>query len=99
MDPYGNTPETQATRTLADEELTQAVLVTLEQCESERFQEVMRSLVRHLHAFVKDVQLTEDEWFTGIDFLTRTGHITDSTLATLGSVAGGMDEHVEQGRG
>ncbi len=37
----------------------------------------MQSLVRHLHAFVKDVELTEEEWFRGIDFLTRTGHITD----------------------
>jgi hydroxyquinol 1,2-dioxygenase len=32
--------------------------------------------VRHLHAFVNDVQLTEEEWFAGIDFLTRTGHMT-----------------------
>ena len=31
------------------------------------------SLVRHLHDFVKDVELTEDEWDKGIEFLTRTG--------------------------
>ena len=35
------------------------------------------SLVKHLHAFAVDVQLTEEEWAYGIDFLTRTGHITD----------------------
>jgi protocatechuate 3,4-dioxygenase beta subunit len=35
----------------------------------------MLSLVRHLHAFVQDVQLTEAEWFEGIKFLTDTGHM------------------------
>ena len=37
----------------------------------------MQSLVRHLHAFARDVQLTQAEWEAGIEFLTRTGHITD----------------------
>jgi hydroxyquinol 1,2-dioxygenase len=65
------------TRNLADEELTQAVLNSLGNCSSERFQEIIQSLVRHLHAFASEVDLTEEEWFAGIDFLTRTGHITD----------------------
>jgi catechol 1,2-dioxygenase len=33
--------------------------------------------VRHLHDFVKDVELTEEEWASAIDFLTRTGHTSD----------------------
>jgi hypothetical protein len=33
----------------------------------------MAALVRHLHAFAREVELTEEEWFAGIDFLTRTG--------------------------
>jgi len=66
-----------STRNLADEELTQAVLSRFGNCNSERFQEIMQSLVRHLHAFASEVELTEEEWFAGIDFLTRTGHITD----------------------
>jgi protocatechuate 3,4-dioxygenase beta subunit len=37
----------------------------------------MQSLVRHLHAFITDVQLTEDEWAQAISILTATGHITD----------------------
>jgi hydroxyquinol 1,2-dioxygenase len=77
LDQHRNKTEIQSTRNLADENLTQAVLSTFEHCKSERFQQVMRSLVYHLHAFVNDVQLTEEEWFKGIDFLTRTGHITD----------------------
>jgi protocatechuate 3,4-dioxygenase beta subunit len=39
--------------------------------------EVFASLVRHLHAFVAEVQLTPDEWLAGIRFLTATGHKTD----------------------
>lgn len=38
-----------------------------------RLAEVMGSLVRHLHAFARDVGLTQAEWETAIDFLTRTG--------------------------
>src|ERR1051325_9071701 len=66
-----------STRNLADEELTQAVLAQFEGDKSERFKEIAESLVKHLHAFAADVQLTEEEWFAGIDFLTRVGHITD----------------------
>ena len=58
-------------------ELTEVVLRSFEHSRSERFREIVQSLVRHLHAFARDVGLTEDEWFQGIDFLTRTGHISD----------------------
>lgn len=44
-----------------------------------RLTEVMASLVRHLHAFVKDVTLTEAEWETAIAFLTRTGQMCSDT--------------------
>ena len=77
MDQDKKKPTANGTRNLADEDLTQAVLATFSHSKSERFQQVMQSLVKHLHAFVKDVNLTEDEWFQAIDYLTRTGHITD----------------------
>ena len=38
-----------------------------------RFRQIMESLVTHLHAFVKDVELTREEWETAIGFLTATG--------------------------
>ena len=44
---------------------------------SPRFREVMQALVRHLHAFAREVRLTDAEWQQGIGFLTRTGHMTD----------------------
>lgn len=40
-----------------------------------RLQEVMGCLVKHLHAFAKEIELGQDEWDTAIDFLTRTGQI------------------------
>jgi hydroxyquinol 1,2-dioxygenase len=46
---------------------------------SDRDREVMGSLVRHLHSFVRDVRLTEAEWSKGIDFLTSVGRITTET--------------------
>ena len=35
----------------------------------------MLSLTRHIHAFVKDVRLTEGEWWKGIEFLTAAGQM------------------------
>ena len=40
-----------------------------------RLHQVMGSLVRHLHAFAKDVDLTQAEWEQAIGFLTETGQI------------------------
>ncbi len=43
-----------------------------------RLAHVMARLVHHLHAFVKDVGLTQEEWGLAIDFLTRTGQMCDA---------------------
>lgn len=45
-----------------------------------RYKQIMQSLVRHLHAFVSDVELTEQEWFEGIRFLTETGQTCDGLV-------------------
>jgi hydroxyquinol 1,2-dioxygenase len=42
-----------------------------------RANELMRALIRHLHAFVRETRPTPEEWLTGLDFLVRTGHISD----------------------
>ena len=44
---------------------------------SPRMQQIFTSLITHLHGFVKDVQLTEAEWFAAIQFLTDTGKKCD----------------------
>lgn len=63
------------TRNLADAELTETVVDSFAGADP-RLREIMHSLVRHLHAFVSEVGLSEDEWNAGIEFLTRTGHMT-----------------------
>lgn len=60
-----------------EDALTQEVLSRFDESDSERFKEIAQSLVKHLHSFVREVGLTEAEWAKGIEFLTRTGHITD----------------------
>ena len=44
---------------------------------SPRMKQIFASLITHLHGFVKDVELTEGEWFEAIEFLTATGKKCD----------------------
>jgi len=62
-------------RTTPDD-ITATVLASFDQCPDERLRTVMRSLTGHLHAFVKETGLTEEEWRKAIGVLTATGHIT-----------------------
>ena len=63
-------------RNLTQDNITQAVIARLAGTPDARLREVMTSLVQHLHAFARDVRLTEDEWLQGIRFLTEVGHKT-----------------------
>ena len=40
-----------------------------------RLREVMTILVKHLHAAIKEIEPTHEEWLTAINFLTETGHM------------------------
>jgi catechol 1,2-dioxygenase len=62
---------------MTEGDLTAEVLRRLEATPDPRLREVMQSLVRHLHAFAREVRLTDDEWMSGIRFLTDAGHLTD----------------------
>jgi protocatechuate 3,4-dioxygenase beta subunit len=64
-------------RNLTEANLTDAVVARLEKTADPRFKEVMTSLIRHIHAFVREVELTEEEWFEAIRFLTATGQKCD----------------------
>lgn len=57
--------------------LTEAVLQQLETPPNPRLKRIMRGLIRHLHEFVREVELTEPEWFEAIKFLTETGQMCD----------------------
>jgi|tagenome__1003787_1003787.scaffolds.fasta_scaffold20885465_2 protocatechuate 3,4-dioxygenase beta subunit len=61
----------------SEERSAEVVAASFASTPDPRLKQVLTSLVRHLHAFVKDVELTEEEWAFAIDFLTRTGHMSN----------------------
>jgi hydroxyquinol 1,2-dioxygenase len=58
-------------------ELVGHVVASFDNAADPRLKELMQALTRHLHAFLREVRLTEEEWRAGIAFLTAAGHITD----------------------
>ena len=62
---------------MTEQELTDLVQKKIAGASDPRFREVMLALVKHLHGFVREVGLTQDEWRTAIDFLTATGQKCD----------------------
>ena len=64
-------------RNTTEDDITAEVLRRVDRTPDERLREIMRALVSHLHRFVKEVNLTEREWFEAIRFLTETGQMCD----------------------
>lgn len=64
-------------RDLNQHTITQEVVERFAQTPDPRLKELMTSLVTHLHAFAREVHLTEGEWERGIAFLTATGALCD----------------------
>ena len=60
-----------------EDEITQAAIERLQEGGEGRLQDIMISLTRHLHGFIRDVEPTEEEWMAAIQFLTRTGKKCD----------------------
>ena len=61
-------------RNLNQDNITQAVIASFSNTPDPRLKEIITSLVQHLHSFAREVKLTEEEWFKGIQYLTATGH-------------------------
>src|SRR5262245_10987428 len=68
---------TKAPTTTTEDDITNETQRRFEGTPDPRLREIMLSLTRHLHGFIKEVQLTEAEWFEAIKFLTATGHKCD----------------------
>ncbi|WP_322048093.1 intradiol ring-cleavage dioxygenase [Paraburkholderia sp. J67] len=66
-------------RNFNEHNITEAVLARLNGTSSPRTKEISSALVRHLHAFVREVRPSQDEWQQAITFLTRTGQICSDT--------------------
>ena len=62
---------------VTEENITELAVERWATARDPRLSEVMTALVRHLHAFARDVRLTEAEWMAAMQWLTRTGQISD----------------------
>ena len=62
---------------VTEQNLTDVVLERWKNIPDPRLRQVMGSLIKHLHGFVRDIEPTEKEWATAIDFLTRIGKKCD----------------------
>src|SRR5215467_16407106 len=58
---------------VTEQNLTDVVLERWQQIPDPRLRQIMQAAIKHLHAFVREVEPTGAEWFTTIDWLTRTG--------------------------
>jgi hydroxyquinol 1,2-dioxygenase len=71
---HGTVSAEQAER---EAQLVERVVASFGAAPAPRVKELMQVLTRHLHAFLREVRLTEEEWQRAIEFLTAAGHITD----------------------
>jgi catechol 1,2-dioxygenase len=62
---------------ITPQQITEQVLASFDATPDPRRGELMKAFVSHLHAFVTEVELTEEEWAGAIGALTATGHLTD----------------------
>jgi catechol 1,2-dioxygenase len=60
----------------SSDDVTSAVLEAMAQADNPRLREIAASFVRHMHAFAREVRLTEAEYDIGVDFLNRIGKAT-----------------------
>lgn len=71
------TPEASRGELFSEARSAAVVTASLAGTRDPRLRQLLTSLVEHVHAFAKDVELTEAEWAVAIDFLTRTGQMSD----------------------
>jgi len=65
------------THVTSPDDITREAIASFDGAGDVRLRQLMQALTRHLHAFVAEVRLTQQEWQRAIDTLTRTGAITD----------------------
>jgi protocatechuate 3,4-dioxygenase beta subunit len=61
------------------EDVTPTVLRAMAGADDARLRTVMEAFVKHLHAFAREVKLTEAEYDLAIDFLNRIGQATNDS--------------------
>jgi catechol 1,2-dioxygenase len=61
------------------EDVTPKVLDAYKNIDDARLREIVASLVKHLHAFARDVHLTEEEFQIGTQLIARMGQLSNAT--------------------
>lgn len=59
------------------QEFTQSVIDSMGPQTSPRLREVMGSLIKHIHDFAREVQLTTDEWMAGVQMINEAGQMSN----------------------
>ena len=72
------------------EDVTPKVLDAYKNIEDSRLREIIASLVRHLHAFARDVHLTEEEFEKAMQHIAKLGQMTDEKHNEVVLMAGAL---------
>src|ERR1700748_2478656 len=59
------------------EDVTRVVIDAYKNIEDPRLREIVASLIKHLHAFAREVHLTEEEFHKGTEILAKLGQLTN----------------------
>ena len=62
-----------------EQDVTKAVLAEIQRAPNPRFREIMSALVRHLHDFAREVQLTEEEFREAMAYVVKIGQASNET--------------------
>ena len=71
-------------------DVTEAVLSELERAKDPRFREIMRSAVKHLHAFVRETGLTETEFQQACAIIAKLGQLSNESHNEVVLIAGSL---------
>jgi catechol 1,2-dioxygenase len=72
------------------EDVTPAVLKELERAPNARFKEIMGSFIRHMHEFVRESKLTEEEFRTAASYVVALGKASNETHNEAVLIAGSL---------
>jgi hydroxyquinol 1,2-dioxygenase len=72
------------------EQVTEAVLSELERANNPRLREIMSAAIRHLHAFAREVKLTEPEFHQACAYIAALGKQTTETHNEVVLMAGSL---------
>jgi hydroxyquinol 1,2-dioxygenase len=73
-----------------EKDVTAAVLNELQRAPNGRFREIMSALVRHLHGFVREAKLTEEEFHAALAYVVAIGRHSNESHNEAALMAGSL---------